>query len=178
MVYVEGPRELQSEGETAPSFIELADKAVDSLKARRQQCLSIVCGPITTGGTGNQVHNFEIFNAAIRGLERRGVGIFNQVPYEFGLRRLALEWEARGNTGYCLPILEVFYARLFESGFITQGWFIPGWQSSFGARWEREKLSSRGCIIHDFTWGELKAFLDHDYPARHVEHIMKLLKAA
>jgi hypothetical protein len=172
-MYATGPRELQTEGIDADTFEALAEKAVTNL--RGMQNLGMVCGPITTGGTGNQIHNFEVFNATVRGLERRGKKLFNQVPYEFGLRRLAYKWEAEGNTGYCMPILTVFYARVFESKVVTEGWFIPGWHSSFGARWEREKLSNEGCMVHDLTHADIRSFLQSEYPPDHAAVVMNLL---
>lgn len=172
-MYAPGPRELQTHGIDAETFEALADKAVANLQGMNG--LGMVCGPITTGGTGNQIHNFEVFNATVRGLERRGNKLFNQVPYEFGLRRLAYKWEAEGNTGYCMPILSVFYARVFESGAICKGWFIPGWRSSFGARWEREKLATEGCAIHDLSHADIRSFLHAEYPADHAGLIMGLL---
>lgn len=172
-MYAIGPRELQTHGIDAESFDALAKMAVANLKD--MQHLGMVCGPITTGGTGNQIHNFEIFNAAVLGLQGREKKIFNQVPYEFGLRRLAHKWEAEGNTGYCTPILTVFYARVFESGAIDEGWFIPGWRSSFGARWEREKLAEQGCKIHDLTHADIRNFLQAEYPPEHIAVIMNLL---
>ncbi len=151
----------------------MADKAIANINGARD--LGMVCGPITTGGTGNQTHNFEVFNATLRGLERRGKKLFNQVPYEFGLRRLAYKWEDEGNNGYCMPILTVFYARVFESGAVSEGYFIPGWRSSFGARWEREKLANENCAIHDLTHADIREFLQAEYPSEHVGLIMGLL---
>lgn len=172
MMYATGPHELQSNGIEADTFEALADIAVKNLGG---QGLSMVCGPITTGGTGNQTYNLQVFNATVCGLERRGKRLFNQVPYEFGLRRLMHGWEAQGNSGYCMPILTVFYARLFESGAITEGWFIPGWQSSFGARWERDKLTNKNCVIHDLTRSDIREFLQVDYSPEHASLIMRLL---
>lgn len=172
-MYATGPRELQTDGIEADTFEALAEVAIKNLCGRKG--LSIVCGPITTGGTGNQTHNFEVFNATIRGLERRGKQLFNQVPYEFGLRRLAYKWEAEGNSGYCMPILTVFYSRVFESGAVTEGWFIPGWKSSFGARWEHDKLADGRCAIHHLTHADIREFLQAEYPPEHVGLIMGLL---
>jgi hypothetical protein len=172
-MYAKGPRELQTSGVEAESFEALADIAVASLRGERN--LVTVCGPISTGGTGNQMHNFEVFNAVIRGLERCGKKLFNQIPYEFGLRKLAYAWEAEGNTGYCMPILTVFYARIFESGAIGESYFIPGWRSSFGARWEREKLARAGCAVHDLTHAEIRLFLRAEYPPEHVGAVMALI---
>lgn len=172
-MYADGPRELQSSGMAADTFEALADIAVRSLHGSHG--LSMVCGPISTGGTGNQMHNFEVFNATVRGLERRGKKVFNQVPYEYGLRKLAYQWESDGNTGYCMPILTIFYARIFESGAISEGWFIPGWQSSFGARWEREKLAREKCRIHDLSRDDISEFLIPEYPDDHVQRLVSLL---
>lgn len=172
-MYASGPRELQTHGIEADTFEALAEIAVKNLNNGRG--LSVVCGPITTGGTGNQTYNFDLFGAAVRGLERRGKQLFNQAPYEFGLRRLAHKWKAEDNSGYCMPILTIFYARVFESGAITEGWFIPGWKSSFGARWEREKLAKEGCTIHDFTHADICEFLQAEYPPEYTGLIMGLL---
>lgn len=164
---------LQENGIDAPSFEELANTAVATLRGRKN--LAIVCGPITTGGTGNQTYNFQVFNAVVRGLTRCGKHVFNQIPYEYGLRRLAHKWEAEGNNGYCMPILTVFYARILESGAFGEGDFIPGWRSSFGAQWERAKLIKEGCHIHDLTRANVRSFLLAEYPAEHVGAIMALL---
>lgn len=172
-MYANVSGELQTDGVEAESFEALADIAVANLKG--QSNLVMVCGPITTGGTGNQTYNFQVFNATLRGLEHRGKKLFNQVPYEFGLRRLMFKWDAAGNDGYCMPILEVFYARVFESGAISEGWFIPGWRSSFGARWEREKLTSVRCAVHNLTHADIREFLALAHPPDHVAVVMNLL---
>jgi hypothetical protein len=173
MTYVPGPRELQKHGIEATSFEALAEIALKNLGDQGPS--GIVCGPISTGGTNNQIHNFEVFNATIRGLKRRGESIFSQVAYEFGLRRLAYEWEAQGNTGYCMPILTVFYAHLFESGLITRGWFIPGWRSSLGACFEREKFALLEVIITDLTREEIGLFMREEYQLDHAEKVLSLL---
>ena len=95
-VYAEGPRELQTSGFTSDSFKSLSVLALYQLYIQGRS--GMVCGPISTGGTGNQIHNFEVFNATIRGLKRRGIKIFDQTPYEYGLRKLAYAWEEAGNT--------------------------------------------------------------------------------
>ncbi|HVB19766.1 MAG TPA: hypothetical protein VNF51_00545 [Candidatus Paceibacterota bacterium] len=173
MVYAAGPRELQTHGIEAASFEALAEIAVKNL--REQGPSGVVCGPISTGGTNNQIHNFEVFNAAIRGLQRAGENIFSQVPYEFGLRRLAYAWEAKGNSGYCMPILTVFYTRLVESGLITKGWFIPGWHSSLGAYFEREKLVRFKLGISDLTREEIGRFMKEEHPLEYAEKVLALI---
>ncbi len=161
------------EGVVASSFEALAEIAAEGLGGATGHVM--VCGPITTGGTGNQTHNFLIMNAVVRGLKRRGRKIFDQLPYERGLRRLIFEWENAGHTGYCWPILDVFYTRVFGTGSISEGWFIPGWKSSVGATWEREQLEARGCIIHDLTFAEIREFLVDECAPELIETIMSEL---
>jgi hypothetical protein len=173
MVYAEGPHELHEDGIEAESFEALSEVALAKTNGARG--LAMVCGAITTGGTGHQILNLEVFNATINGLVQRGIALFDQVPYEFGLRRLAREWEARGHTGYCMPILTTFYARLFSEKVITEGWFIPGWQSSTGARWEREWFLEHDRAIHDLVHEDVRAFMLAEHPEEHVTRVMSLL---
>jgi hypothetical protein len=129
----------------AQSFENLAHIALAELQSLGDN-VSIVCGPITTGGRGSIKENVRVFGACISKLSETGV-LFNQVPYEGSIARLREVWEKEGNTGYCMPILETFYAALFASGHITKAYFIPGWESSFGARWEHDKMKEHGVEI-------------------------------
>lgn len=106
-------------------------------------------------------------------LKAQGIEIFDQIPYEFGLRRLAIKWEEDGNNGYCVPILEVFYGKLIESGCINRGYFIPGWKSSVGARWERAKFVTKRYYRHDLNREDLRKFLAQaQHPTEYVEDIL------
>jgi hypothetical protein len=161
-------------GYTAPSFIELAARAKQTLEGRRGY--SIVCGPITSGGTGEERLNLDIIIASIRGLSRRGIPVFSQLPYEFGIRPLARAWKEGGNDGYCWPILHEFFAPIFQTGAFSHAWFVPGWEGSTGSRWEREELGKLGCTLHDLTHDEVRTFLTmQDHDPDHIEHIMTRL---
>ncbi|MDB5188186.1 MAG: hypothetical protein JWO50_706 [Candidatus Kaiserbacteria bacterium] len=129
----------------ASSYEELAQIALGELKSLGN-AVSIVCGPITTGGRGSIKDNVAVFGATIKKLSETNI-LFNQVPYEGSIARLRQIWHNEGNTGYCMPILDVFYAQLFESGNITKAYFIPGWESSFGARWEHNEMKLHGVEI-------------------------------
>ncbi len=172
-MYAPAPKELQSHGIEAESFEALSIIAIETLK--KQGPSSIVCGPITTGGTGHPILNFEVFNATIEGLGNEGVYVFNQAPYEYGLRKLMFAWEEAGNKGYCMPILTVFYASLFESGLIERGWFIPGWQSSHGARFERDKFQKLKIPITDLALVDIRRFMEKKHSGDHVSHVLNLL---
>lgn len=69
--YVPGPPELQSSGIEADSFEKLANIAVAQAMEMKKK-LAIVCGPLSTGGTGHQMMNFHVFNATIAGLKAQG----------------------------------------------------------------------------------------------------------
>ncbi len=173
-MYATGPRELQSSGVEAVSFELLADHALRVLSV--QGSSGIVCGPISTGGTNDQRYNFDIFNAVIRGRIRDGKKVFNQIPYEFGLRKLAYAWEDAGNDGYCMPILDVFYRTLFESGYITAGWFIPGWESSFGAQFERREFQRLGICVVDLPYNYIEQCMLAEHTEDYVHFVTSLIK--
>ncbi len=143
----------------ANSFTELVPIALTEL-SKFVTGAEMVCGPITTGGRGSIEANIEVFNATIAALQSEDKPIFNQVPYEEQILRLRMLWETVSpeNVGkYCMPLLEDFYLPLFKSGHFRHGWFIPGWQSSYGATWERRQLSELGIVVTDLT----EEWVDH-----------------
>ena len=170
-MFVHDLSELHATGIESASFEEHAEKAIAVL--RGQGPSGIVCGPITTGGNRHQIQNLEIFNATIDGLVVDGYPIFNQIPYEFGLRRLGRKWFEAGFTGYCTPILTVFYAKIFQSGYINCGWFIPGWESSQGARFEREKLLALKVPTLDLNITHICRYMLERHPIEHVETVLR-----
>jgi len=160
----------------ADSFEDLADIAIESMK--NSYGLHMVCGPISTGGTGNLRLNSEVMDAVILGLQREGKELFVQMPYEEGLHRLADEWREAGNTGYCTPILEVFYDAIFESGYLAEGWFVPGWEKSRGACWERNKFLGMKCEVHDLTLEEVCKYIKAEFSTKKANRLIKKLNAS
>lgn len=104
--------------------------------ARMPRPISMVCGPMTTGGAGSRFENMLIFNEAIILLQAKGVNVFDQMPYEYPMERLKT---GRPEGGYHTEILTDFYLPIFESGIISKFYFLPGWESSVGATWEHEQ---------------------------------------
>ena len=138
-----------NECEKANSFAELIPLALAELD-KFPDGAEVVCGPISTGGQGNLEVNFRVFGETISKLIHEGNPIFSQVPYEERIFFFRKRWENASpkNVGqYYMPILEEFYHPLIQSGRIRKGWFIPGWESSFGARWERTHLEEIGAEI-------------------------------
>lgn len=96
--------------------------------------LAQVCGPISSGGAGSVEKNLEEFDNAIEYLHQNGVELFDQMPFEQPIQRLKdLPQNKKAN------LLEIFYQPVFESGRVSDLYFLPGWQQSNGATWEHEQ---------------------------------------
>lgn len=103
---------------------------------RMPKNLSQVCGPISTGGKGNIVDNLLEFNKKIIKLQEEGLDVFDQMPFEDPMHRMMLNFS---KEEYMHNILTDFYLPIFESGKITELYFLPEWESSHGANWEHEQ---------------------------------------
>lgn len=101
-----------------------------------------VCGPITSGGRGSIEKNLAVFSAAIKKLISHGKNIFNQMIFEDNLKKI---WEGGNRDNDTL--LQDFYLPIFESGFIKTLYFLPDWQTSYGARWEHAQGKRLGIEI-------------------------------
>lgn len=130
------------------SFEELAEIGVSILSRIKADGHEIgeICGPLSTGGLGSPDLNRERFQRAIDAVRERGYIIFDQLPFEDAIRRIMKRYDP---SEYCHDILDVFYATIFETGHITKFFFIPGWESSTGARWERKRALQHGIEIID-----------------------------
>ena len=104
-----------------------------------------VCGPISTGKFDVKT-NTKIFEATIKKLSDQGLTIFNQLPFQGAMDRMYKEW-IKTNSGYFMPILDDFYTPIFRLGYIQIFYFIPGWEYSFGARWEHDQFHKFGIEV-------------------------------
>ena len=86
----------------------------------------------------------EALHQAVHWLSGTGKTVFDQRPFETPMRRLV---EARRVSDYAYDLLDEFYLPLFESGHIKELHFLPGWESSVGARWEYEQGLRLGILI-------------------------------
>ncbi len=59
-------------------------------------------------------------------------------------------------NGYYIATLEFFYKKIFESGFINKALFLPGWQDSKGATWERNLAQKLNIIVEEYPEKWLK----------------------
>lgn len=109
--------------------------------------VGMVCGPISTGGVGSIEGNMERFHLAVHSLHSLGQSIFDQTVFE---QKIA-ELHSPGEDGYDWNILHDFYHPIFKSGVIHRKFFIPGWESSTGARWEREQAKELSIQVIDLA---------------------------
>jgi hypothetical protein len=140
------------------SLAEMAEIAIATLEIQSVNGLvpcGMISGPISTGGLdATETHsslqrNLRAFEAAIEEMYKRGHNIFSHLPYEDRIVELYTAWhEEHGKDVYFQPVLDEFYKPIFESGFISDLWLLPGWQSSKGAKWEHKYCVRKGIRTH------------------------------
>lgn len=132
---------------SAWTFEELVEIAIDQI-SQMPQPVGIVCGPITSGGLGSMDANIAEFDRQIKRLQDEGKNIFSQVPFEPQMQEIK-------KTPYYDPtrdhLMEAFYGTLLASGVISELYFIPGWESSYGSRWEHERAKTHNIKVTYLT---------------------------
>jgi hypothetical protein len=133
----------------AITFNRLADIAVGIID-RTSGCLNMVSGAISSG-PGNIEDKLNLFRATIEyKADVENLAMFSQIPFEDKMRELVEIWRIQsGNNGYCWPLLYEFYQRVFFTKRIVKMHFMPGWNVSIGAKWEREACRNLGIAILD-----------------------------
>jgi len=132
----------------AKEYRELAIVALNVL-ANMPKPIGQVCGPISTGGLGSIEKNLEVFEKTVHKLIDQGNNIFNQMPFEEPMQDIRKNSKKVHPQETNLELLEEFYNPVFESGYVEVLYFIPGWESSQGAKWEREQARRLGIKIID-----------------------------
>lgn len=127
------------------SFSELVPIAI-AVAQRMPQPVGQVAGPISTGGLGSLEKNIAVFDATIAKLITDGLTIFDLTPFEKVIFRLR---QGKDTTESNQALMQEFYLPLFNSGLIKKLYFIHGWESSEGARWERQQAQRLGMEIID-----------------------------
>ena len=132
------------------TFEELADIGIDILKQMSLSGKPIVeiCGPISTGGLGNLEKNLAFLESSIKIANKKGLQVFDQTPFEGAMKRLSIKYPKK--DGYDVSILEIFYRKIFESRLISKALFLPDWQSSKGATWERKLALKLGITVEEY----------------------------
>lgn len=127
--------------EKASDFKDMLKIAFDILE-NIPKPITQVCGPISTGGKGSIEENLKMFPKAAEWLSKKGHNVFVQAPFENPIQRIKRVYD-----GYPYALLDKFYLPLFKSGMIDNFAFLPGWQSSTGAKWEHDQAQKLGINI-------------------------------
>ncbi len=127
---------LLARTETCADMFTVAKRVLNRLPKPVVQ----VCGPISTGGAGSLKKNLALMDRAVELLHTHGRHVFSQLPFEEPMQRI--KYAHQGS--YAMTLLDDFYKPLFESGLVDALYFLPAWQSSFGARWEYEQAKRLG----------------------------------
>jgi len=98
-----------------------------------------LCGPMSTGGFNQRETNIKLFTFAIEVAREKGLLIFNQIPFQKAMVRLS---SLASQGQYKQDILDFFYLPVFQSGFVKKILFLPLWETSLGAVWERNVLKT------------------------------------
>jgi len=114
-----------------------------SVLLRMPQPVSMVCGPITSGGLGTREKNLDAFKKTIKNLSEKGIVVFSQMPFEEPMWKIQKTPYYKGGC----HTLEGFYLPIFESGLVKKFYFIRGWESSLGATWEHTQAKRLGIEI-------------------------------
>ena len=128
-------------------FSEAVEIAIDILK-RMPQPIAQVCGPITTGGKGSIKENTEVIENTVKKLSNQGITICNQTKFNTPIIRFRTESKLNNIDSNAL-VLEKFHKPILDSGLIKKFYFVHGWESSMGSRWERAQAKKLGIEIID-----------------------------
>lgn len=91
-----------------------------------------VCGPVSTGGTDNVNLNLKKLEEHILFFSEKSLPVFNQLKYEKEFSIIL-----KDTKGYDFDLLNYFYLPILRSGLIKLLVFIDGWETSVGAKWEK-----------------------------------------
>jgi hypothetical protein len=138
----------------ASTMEELAEVAIRFLRriSKKGHEVIEICGPMTTGGLGDFNANMKRYNHAIKMAVQSGYVVFDLPFFQPAIVRI-LDFK-EGQPNYNWEILHVFLRKVFESRYIVKGFFLPDWQSSIGASWEREEFERLKIPIEECpsTW--------------------------
>jgi hypothetical protein len=119
------------------------------MKKKENREIVQICGPISTGGLKSKQANIHRFKRAIEVSQEKGLFTFDQFHLFEAIDRIC-QTGYKEVTGYYTDILEILYSGIFRSGYISKALFLPGWQDSVGATWERRALKYLGIPVEEY----------------------------
>jgi hypothetical protein len=132
----------------AESYLDLSDIAIEILSGMPQP-VSMVSGPISSGGRGSIKENLSELKRVVSDLKEKGDVIFDNLSFEEHISRIRSSQSNLSKEESNQILLEEFYGPIFDSGFIKRIFFLPDWESSQGASWEHGKAEELDMdIVH------------------------------
>lgn len=131
----------------AKSFHELLEIGM-TLAKRLPPPVIQLSGPMTTGGLGTLELNVQFMRTATQSLIDQGHAVFDILVFHDTIMRLLA---MRDDPSYPYELMEIFFRGMFASGHIHAVYFLPGWETSVGSRWERDCVTQLGLAIVDLT---------------------------
>ncbi len=116
----------------------LADDAITRLSKLPQPVVR-VCGPLTSGGYGYN-ENLRRFRIAEERLKHEGQIVFDYFKGnsdEIMIKDAGIPWT---------DVMEYYHKPILASQLIKKAYFMPKWETSNGAKWEREFISKSTTI--------------------------------
>lgn len=138
-----------NDAKTFADMVPIAIRVID----RMPDPVRMISGPISTGGRGSIEENLHFFSVTINLLYNTGISVFDQTIFDDVIQDRR---EKMKHDGYCMPLLEEFYLPIFKTGKIDLMYFLPDWESSFGAKWEREQCKILNIEIKEYPEELLK----------------------
>lgn len=128
---------------SAESYEELSNISKEILQSMSQP-VSMVSGPISSGGRGSIEDNLSHLQKSAAKLRKDGHNVFDNLFFEGPMRRIRENHSNLPKEESNLILLSEFYEPIFKSGHIKKIFFLPDWKSSQGASWEHEKAKELG----------------------------------
>lgn len=126
-------------------FRVLVGEAIEDMK-KLPPPLVRIAGPLRTGGDGYEA-NLLRFKRGEELLRSRGLTVFGYTGKYADAIKAAYDIH-----------FEHFHIPILRSGFIQSIFFLPKWDESRGAAYERKLCEDLGVSIYDITREELSAF--------------------
>ncbi|MDB5259047.1 MAG: hypothetical protein JWO73_255 [Candidatus Taylorbacteria bacterium] len=129
-------------------MVTVGNGILDRMAVKSDKRIVQLCAPMSRGGRGSLDANMAYFRKAQRVASDNGLYLFDQGPFQEAMIRLSAAHEERKE--YCYDILHVFYRGIFKSRRIGELMFLPDWETSIGAKWEREEAPAHGLLITEY----------------------------
>lgn len=104
-------------------LVEIAIGVLQFLHLKHGTEIIQICGPMTTGGLGQQEANMQVFGLAVRRAKENGLAVFNQIPFQDAVTRIVNK-QQQGKKHHKVGLLHRHSRGLLSAGFLIR--LYPG----------------------------------------------------